>query len=128
MAALIPISFPSVLTSAPPEFPGFIAASVCIKDVKVFLLFLSLRIFKFLAFAETIPAVTVLVRLKGLPTANTHCPTCTLSLFPYSRGVRSSVSIFITARSVEGSVPMIFAINSRLSLRVIVIESASATT
>ena len=34
---------------------------------------------KFLAFAETIPAVTVEVRLYGFPTANTHSPTFTIS-------------------------------------------------
>ena len=33
-------------------------------------------------FAEIIPAVTVLFRLKGFPTARTHSPTRMLSLFP----------------------------------------------
>ena len=41
--------------------------------------------FIFLAFAETIPAVTVEVRLNGFPTANTHSPIFRLSLFPTAR-------------------------------------------
>ena len=32
MAVLIPIKSPSVLTKAPPLFPEFTAASVCMKD------------------------------------------------------------------------------------------------
>ena len=40
----------------------------------------------FLAFAETIPAVTVDVKLKGFPTASTHSPTFKSSLFPNGIG------------------------------------------
>jgi hypothetical protein len=53
---LIPISSPRVLTNAPPLLPGLTAASVCMKDCMPL-------VSKFLAFAETIPAVTVEVRL-----------------------------------------------------------------
>ena len=53
----IPINSPLPFTKAPPLFPGFTAASVCIKD-SIFL-FPS----KSLPFAETIPAVTVEVKL-----------------------------------------------------------------
>ena len=72
MAVLIPTKSPLVLTKAPPELPGFMAASVCIKDSMPFLLFNMLIL---LAFALTIPAVTVELRLNGLPTAKTHSPT-----------------------------------------------------
>ena len=40
----------------------------------------------FLALADTIPAVTVDVRLKGLPTAKTHSPIFTSSLLPIAIG------------------------------------------
>ena len=36
----------------------------------------------FLALAETIPAVTVDVKLNGFPTASTHSPICKSSLLP----------------------------------------------
>ena len=58
-----------------------------------------------LPLAETMPAVTVLVRLKGLPTASTHSPILTLSELPNVRGVSPSASIFSRAMSVVGSVP-----------------------
>ena len=45
-------------------------------------LFLSLNIPIFLAFALTIPAVTVDLNSKGEPTARTHSPISTLSEFP----------------------------------------------
>jgi len=75
MAVLIPINSPLIFTKAPPEFPGFTAASVCINDC-VF------RPDKSLDFALIIPAVTVEVRLKGLPTAKTHSPIRALLLSP----------------------------------------------
>ena len=66
--AFTPISSPRVFTKAPPEFPGLMAASVCIK--------LSTPLApKERALAEMIPAVTVLFRPKGLPTAIHHSPT-----------------------------------------------------
>jgi hypothetical protein len=63
------------------------------------------------------PDVTVNVRFspKGLPTASTHSPTRDASLLPKGAGTRSLASILSTARSVLGSVPMIFALNSRRS-------------
>ena len=57
IAVFIPINSPLPFTKAPPLFPGFTAASVCIKD-SIFL-FPS----KSLPLAETIPAVTVEVKL-----------------------------------------------------------------
>ena len=119
--ALIPTSSPCVLTSAPPEFPALMAASVCMK--------LSTPLApNERAFAEMIPAVTVLFRPKGLPTAMTHSPTLTLSLLAIGRVGRSFALTFIRARSVLLSVPMMRAENSRLSLSVTVSSSAPSTT
>ena len=70
------------------------------------------------ALALTIPAVTVEVSWKGLPTANTHSPTFNLSESPKVMIGRSLASIFNSARSVDGSVPMTFALKDRLSFRV----------
>ena len=84
MAVLIPISSPFEFTSAPPELPGFTAASVCINDSmedKLVIGSLSNMLIS-LPFAETIPAVTVDVKLNGLPTAKTHSPTFKSSEFP----------------------------------------------
>ena len=52
--------------------------------------------------AETIPAVTVSCKPKGLPMASTQSPTCMLSEFPsLAAGNGLSISILITARSVS---------------------------
>jgi hypothetical protein len=59
--------------------------------------------------ADTIPAVTVEVRLKGLPTANTHSPILTEEELPIVIAGKLSASIFNTAKSDEGSVPIILA-------------------
>ena len=83
MAVFIPTSFPFVSTRAPPLFPGLTAASVCINDSIAVFPFASFSMFMSRPFALTIPAVTVEVKLKGLPTARTHSPTFTSSEFPY---------------------------------------------
>ena len=74
--------------------------------------------FIFLPFALTIPAVTVEAKLKGFPTASTHSPIWTSSLFPYCIGVSSCLSILIIAKSVVGSVPINFAENDSLLFNV----------
>ncbi|MNE37191.1 hypothetical protein D3C80_1310330 [compost metagenome] len=79
----------------------------------------------FLAFALTIPAVTVEVRLNGFPTASTHSPTRKSSLFPIEIGFSPGASIFKTAISVEGSVPITVAVYFELSFRMISISEAS---
>ena len=66
--------------------------------------------------AETIPAVTVLFKLNGLPTANTHSPTFTLSELPKTMAGNSDLSILIKAKSVLGSAPTTVASNSRFPL------------
>ena len=117
----MPTSSPWVLTSAPPELPGFIAASVCMNDS---MLFAPIE----RAFALTMPAVTVELRLNGLPTASTHSPTFRSLLSPMVMAGRFLPSILMRARSVVLSVPMMRAENSRLSLSVTVNSSAPSTT
>ena len=69
IAVLIPTNSPRMLTNAPPEFPGLIAASVWMKS--------SYSAIPMLArpTALTIPIVTLCVRPNGLPTASTNSPT-----------------------------------------------------
>jgi len=69
--------------------------------------------------ALIIPAVTVEAKLKGFPTANTHCPTFMLSEFPKGIYGKSVASIFTSAISVFGSAPITLALNLRLSFKVI---------
>src|SRR5699024_12230876 len=57
--------------------------------------------------ALTIPAVTVEVKLNGLPTANTHSPTFNFSESPKGIVGKSVASILIKAISVVGSAPII---------------------
>ena len=119
--ALMPISSPLALTSAPPEFPAFMAASVCMKASTP--LAPNER-----ALADTIPAVTVARRLKGWPMARTHSPTFISSDDTTLMAGRLFPFIFIRARSVDLSVPMMRAENSRLSFSVTVSSSAPSTT
>ena len=98
---------PLRFTKAPPLFPIFTTASVCMNDS-----ILSLpRSLMLRAFALMIPAVTVEFKLKGFPTASTHSPTCVLSESAKVRkGNFSSASIFSKAISEEASVPMSLAV------------------
>ena len=106
IAELIPTSAPLLSTSAPPEFPGFIEASVWIK----FSYWLSpiLSLFN----PETIPWVTLSPTPKGLPMANTTSPSSSLELSAKLIAANPFASILITARSVFGSLPMILALYS----------------
>src|SRR5574337_66539 len=76
MAVLIPIRLPFTSTSAPPELPGLIAASVWMKFSKV-LMPRWLR-----PSALTMPPVTVWPTPNGLPIASTWSPTCSASELP----------------------------------------------
>ena len=61
--------------------------------------------------ALTIPVVTVLLKPKGLPIAITQSPTRSTSELPkVTAGKESFVSILMTAKSVFGSSPRIFAL------------------
>ena len=125
IAVLIPINCPDVLIKAPPLFPGFTAASVWINAS---IADLSSIIFIFLPFAEIMPAVTVDVRLNGFPTARTHSPSFRSSEFPKVKSGRFFTSIFKTARSVVGSVPIISAGYSLLSFKLTFTSLAFSTT
>ena len=128
MAVLIPTNSPAVFTNAPPLFPGFTAASVWINaSIPIFWL-RGLSALMLRALALTIPAVTVDVNPNGFPTANTHSPTFKLSESPNLTMGRSLASIFINAKSVEGSVPITRPLKVLLSFRVISNLSAPSTT
>ena len=71
----MPTSLPSRSTSAPPELPGLIAASVWMKERKS-----PAPIER--ASAETMPLVTVWPTPNGLPIASTRSPTSSASLSP----------------------------------------------
>ena len=108
MAELMPMSCPLRFTRAPPELPGFSAASVWIYESRprrrAPLPLLMLR-----ALALTMPAVTVELNPNGLPTASTHSPILTASESPNVIGLSPEASILIRARSVFSSVPIILA-------------------
>ena len=106
IAVFIPTRSPSVFTRAPPEFPGFIAASVWINAS----IPPSFKIFISLDLALTIPAVTVELRLNGFPTAKTHWPIFYSFEFANSKYFNLLASIFSKARSLFGSVPNISAV------------------
>ena len=79
-------------------------------------------------FALTMPAVTVLSRLNGLPTASTHSPTRMESLLPNTTKGRRVSSILSSAMSVLGSEPTNFALYSRLSAIVTLMSVLRSTT
>ncbi len=113
IAELMPISSPLLLVSGPPEFPGLIGASVWIASRTALLswTFVSpVRTGRCMAL--TIPDVTVPLRPSGLPTATTSSPTASASELPKAVARSPVASIFTTARSEVGSVPMILALNS----------------
>ena len=74
------------------------------------------------------PAVTVLSRPNGEPMAITHSPTFRRSTLPILTNGRPVASILSSATSVRWSLPMILALNSRLSVSVTVTSSAPSTT
>src|SRR5205807_337056 len=76
IAVLMPIRLPAASTSAPPELPGLIAASVWMKFSKV-LMPRPVR-----PRAETMPLVTVCPTPNGLPMASTTSPTRSASEEP----------------------------------------------
>ena len=130
MAVLMPISLPCASTRAPPELPGLTAASVWMKlsTGKTSRAVFGLSNWMSRALADTMPAVTVLVRSKGLPTASTQSPTRTSSLFPHDNASSPSASMRRTAMSVAGSLPINSAENDRLSLSPISMASAPSMT
>ena len=104
-AVLIPTTQPRPSTSAPPELPGFSAASVCTT-------FSTIRrgpprrpTGSERPSAETTPAVTEPAKPCGLPMATTSWPTRSLAASPSCAGRGRSASARSTARSDSGSAP-----------------------
>ncbi len=118
----MPISSPRVFSSAPPEFPGLIEASVWIKSS-----YSSMPI-PVRPRALTIPIVTVCFKPKGLPIARTRSPTRACEESAIAIVGRFVASTFNTAMSVFASVPTSFAFISRLLSKVTVMSFAPSIT
>ncbi len=124
IAVFMPIISPAMFTSAPPELPGLIAASVWRKsETSVTPTFER-------ASAETIPLVTVWPTPNGSPMASTRSPTWVAS--PAASGITGScspaTSIFKTATSTFGSANSTLAGNSRRSPSATMMSSPPAIT
>src|SRR5271155_5745406 len=95
-----------MLTNAPPELPGLIAASVWIASSTVFWLLDSPVVDTGRLSALTIPVVTVPSRPSGEPTAITGWPTRRFADDPRLIGVNPEMPCTrTTAMSVVGSAP-----------------------
>ena len=118
----MPTRLPLLSISAPPEFPGLIAASVWIKFSKV-LIPRWLR-----PTADTMPMVTVWPTPNGLPMASTTSPARSPSSLPKVIAGRDSVVTCSTAISVSGSLPTTRALNFLPSAVATSISSAASMT
>mmetsp|Transcript_18959 Transcript_18959/g.32631 ORF Transcript_18959/g.32631 Transcript_18959/m.32631 type:complete len:237 (+) Transcript_18959:3-713(+) len=118
VAVLMPTTSPAALSSGPPELPGLIAASVCMKSRRLSgkpssaldLLMLLMM-----------PTVTVLSRPSGLPRAMAQSPTWTASESPRAANGKSvpwGGSTLTTARSSSSSEPITLPSNCRESVSV----------
>ena len=103
-AVLMPITRAWLSASAPPEFPGFSAASVWITS-SISRAAEALRVGSDRPRALTTPAVTVPASPSGLPTATTSWPTTRWSASPSSAGGGVGPDARSTARSDSGSAP-----------------------
>ena len=123
MAVLMPTSSPRRLTSAPPELPGLMAASVWMKFSY------PSGLMPDRPSALTMPEVTVCCRPNGLPIATTKSPTRTEAESARLMSVGSVPSlILMTATSEPASAPTSSACSSRSSSSVTVISCALSTT
>ena len=122
MAVLMPTRLPPASTSAPPELPGLIAASVWMKFSKV-LMPRPVR-----PSALMMPMVTVWPTPNGLPIASTTSPTLSASEEPKVMAGRFSAFTRSTARSVSGSLPTTLASSLLPSASTTSISSAASTT
>jgi hypothetical protein len=105
IAVLTPISAPLASTSAPPEFPGLIGASVCTALMTALVSLPSPASRTGRSRALTIPLVTVPARPRGEPMATTGSPTTTSSELPRLAVTRPGFSTLRTAMSLAGSRP-----------------------
>ena len=122
IAVLMPTRWPLVSTSAPPELPWLMAASVWMKFSKV----LMPRFDR--PSAETMPIVTVWPTSNGLPMASTMSPTRSASARPNVMTGSPLASTLSSARSLSGSAPTSRASNWRPSASATAISSAAWTT
>ena len=122
MSVLMPMRLPFTSTSAPPELPGLIAASVWMKLPNGFAGWISRPT------ALTIPMVTVWPTLNGSPIASTTSPTRVASDWPNVIGVRPVTEMRTTARSVSGSLPTTLPVVTRPSASVTWISATPSTT
>ena len=110
MAELMPTTSPRALTSAPPELPGLMAASVWIALNSGLRSPFSPGTSTVRLSALTMPVVTVPDRPSGEPMAMTRSPTTSPRDSPsVAAGSCESDCTCRTARSVTGSRPTIFA-------------------
>src|SRR5271155_500268 len=106
IAELTPTNCPLMLTNAPPELPGLIAASVWIASRTVFWLPVSPVVDTGRLSALTMPVVTVPSRPSGDPTAITGWPTRRFADEPRLIGFNPEAPCTrTTAMSVVGSAP-----------------------
>ena len=107
MAVLIPMTAPVASTSAPPELPGLIGASVCTALMTALVSLPSPASRTGRSSALTIPLVTVPARPSGEPMATTGSPTTTEREVPREAVTRPGFSTLRTAMSLAGSRPTI---------------------
>src|SRR5262245_18660918 len=137
MAVLMPTTSPWVLTRAPPELPGLIAASVWMASMTTACeapelppngLWSSAPSVTERPRALTMPDETEPSRPSGLPMASTVSPTCRLPLLPNLAGLSPDTFLaWMTARSVAGSRPRMSASAGVPSEKVTFREPPSAT-
>ena len=109
MAVLMPISRPSMSTSAPPELPGLMAASVWMKVLVI----LDAHVAAVLGADDA--GRDRLADAEGIADGQHHVAHLNLSLSAIGTIGRSLASIFTTAMSDFGSRPTTLAVNSRPS-------------
>ena len=92
----MPITWPRLFSSGPPELPEFTAASNCTSSM-ILPPMVTVR-----SRAETQPAVSVWPRLRprGLPMVAAVSPTTTSELMPSSAAAKPRTSALSTAMSV----------------------------
>ncbi len=120
MALAMPMTWPRVFTTGPPELPGLMAASVWMKSSK------RPPITRLLPLMT--PTVTVWSRPKGLPMAITASPTFASAERPNGTVGSPVISTLTRARSVSGSEPSTLPDTLRPSLSVTSRVFAPSTT
>ncbi len=108
---LMPTTSPRMLSSGPPELPGFTATSVWMNGTASMLGSCE-RLSRLVAL--TMPAVTVLAKPYGEPMATTHSPGRSRRESPIFTTGRLLASTLITATSLRRSTPITLALQLAL--------------